>query len=60
MTIPTIPDDIAGWWVRMHEDPWMHHAVADPCPIEDPQCKLNRKSVEQQQRRLRAEEEDRL
>jgi len=40
-----INSDLAGWWIVNHPEAKDRHAVADPCPLNDLQCKLDRKAV---------------
>lgn len=37
--------DLSGWWLVMHEKGEDRHAIADPCPLNDSQCRLDRKAV---------------
>lgn len=46
-----MPVDVAGWWIVMHEEAKDRHAIADPCPLNDDQCKLDRKAVNRLMRR---------
>lgn len=49
MTAPkthlTLNTDLAGWWIVMHDKATDRHAIADPCPLNELQCRLDRKAV---------------